>query len=109
LSRVELPAPPDWLTAPAAVDEWHRAGSLLAACGILPDSALTCLAHYCALHGSIVAGYQRGEIPDPSTISQLRLLASSLNLVGTRALPAATTKPNRFAKFKRPPEERDDG
>lgn len=101
LSHVELPPPPEWLTDPEAVAEWHLAGGTLAACGVLRDSALTTLAHYCATHAALVHVWRSGALPDPAVLGQLRLLASSLNLIGTRSVGEPPKAPNRFEKFKR--------
>lgn len=104
LPRVErTPAPPAWLTHPAAREEWERASAALTACGLLRDGALATLGHYCRLHGTLVDAYERGATPPASYLSAFRNLAASLGLV----LPPMTRAPdtakplNRFAKFKK--------
>ncbi len=105
LSHAELPPPPEWLTDREAVAEWHQAGGTLAACGVLRDSALTTLAHYCATHAALVNVWRSGGMPDPAVLSQLRLLAGSLQLVGPRSVGEPPKAPNRFEKFRRQPDD----
>lgn len=101
------PKPPKWLPNTHAVAEWHRLAPILRANALLTKGNVQLLAHLAALHGRVVAAYERGETPSASHIGRLRNLYGDLGLLGIR-LPPPPREPdapaNRFAKFRRRPD-----
>lgn len=98
-----LPPPPAWLSAPAALAEWQRAGKILIALGGLTDASLNLFAHTCQLHSSILDAYAAGRIPKPPELAQFLAYAKSFRLVGTStglAAPAAAKSVNPFEALK---------
>ena len=103
---LEAPPPPDWLPNVRALREWERLTGILLANRMLTHAGLTPLAHLCALHGSIVASYERGETPTAASISTLRGLASDYGLTPvaqSKVSPSSeATKTNPFLEFVEP-------
>ena len=84
------PRPPGWLNRDGRA-EWRRLVALLMADNVLTDADLGPLAHLCALHGLIVAGYRDGAPPKAAALTQLRLYSAEFGLTpSSRArVPAA--------------------
>lgn len=103
--------PPDWvLEMPVgvrthALDEWERLVPLLESQLVMTEADWSELAHYCTLHGKIVASYLSGDFPSVSMLAELRKLGGDFGLTpATRArIPKAGAgkKENPFTKLSR--------
>ncbi len=98
------PEPPSWLTASAALEEWHRLAPRLVACKTLSEAMTTTLAHLCAAHGALVAIYARGEEPKASLIAQVARLAGEFGCTPASAAkisqPKSPREQNKFLRLK---------
>ena len=72
--------PPEWLSSPAARQEWDRLVGLLSPARILTEGDLSALGHLCNLHGACVKLYQAGMAPTAAQLTQLRLLLGEFGL-----------------------------
>lgn len=102
-----VPQPPDWLKNAHALAEWSRLAPMLHRAGLLTEGGVSAFAVLCAVHGTIVDTYSKGESPTANTIAQYRSLVNDFGLTPgaqTRVkAPGQHAPVNRFAKFgKRP-------
>jgi len=101
--------PPDWMLELSvgvrghALDEWERLVPLLESQLVMTEADWSELAHYCTLHGKIVASYLSGEFPSVSMLAELRKLGGNFGLTpATRArIPKAgkAKEENPFRKL----------
>lgn len=105
-----VPRPPSWLTDADGLKEWRRLGPTLTACKLLNAGNVELFAHFCALHGRLVATWAAGETPTAALISAYRALSRELGLLGVPVFMAKVTnrfsRNARFAKRARPPRDR---
>ncbi|MCC7200950.1 MAG: hypothetical protein IT483_15690 [Gammaproteobacteria bacterium] len=104
LPRMDVvPAPPDWLTLPAAVAEWNRVAPLLVSVGILKATMTSTLGHLCQLHGRLLSNYAHGLEPKAALVAQYIRLSSLFGLTAidaTRLPRPVESKRNPFRDFK---------
>jgi phage terminase small subunit len=98
----EVPAPPAWLPNEQAAKEFTRQARLLQANGLLNEANLSPLAIVSATFGSIVAIYERGEVPTAAMVAQYRAGCGDFGLTPatqSRVPAPVLKKENRFEKF----------
>jgi phage terminase small subunit len=97
----EMPPMPNWLPNPDAVEEWNRLAPFLFSIGVMNKGSIHAFAHYCALHGTLVAGYRKSEMPNAAMINALRGLQTEFGLTPMSNAKMGMTKsdkpkPNKF-------------
>lgn len=99
-----LPAAPDWLPNPQAVEEFDRLAEILSTNGLLTKGNVSALAVMAALFGSITQIYRGGSVPTGALISQYRASCSDFGLQPAhshKVTPADTKKSNAFLNHKK--------
>ncbi len=93
----EVPEPPAWLPNLEAQFEWLRLAPILHANKLLHEGTVNSLGHLCALHGSVLAEYALGKMPNSSAIATLRTL---FNDFGLTPISQSKVKPQGLAEKK---------
>jgi hypothetical protein len=97
------PEPPGWLPNEHALREWNLQAPGMVACGILTPAMVSPLAHYCSLHGLMVARWRSPDKPPTAALcTSYRQFAASFGLFPTATASTAPKKPNAFAALKEP-------
>ena len=103
-----IPEPPTWLPNDHAIAEWNRLAPILYANKLLTVAGLSAFGQLCALHGLVVAAYEKKgeEPPKASTLATLRGMMNDFGLTPVaqgkvRSSGEAEKQQNRFISNRR--------
>lgn len=91
-----VPEYPPWLQDVEALKEWRRLVPVLTGSGLLSPGNVGPFAHYCALHGKLVATWKAGATPTAAVLGAYRLLSNAIGIF--RVAAPASRAENRFAR-----------
>jgi hypothetical protein len=87
------PEPPAWLKGFEALREWKDRTRQLLEAGVLYETSLVMLAHYCALHGACAEKWAESKTPAPTYLIQLRLYGTEFGFTNASLSKAGGGKP----------------